>query len=116
MTAGSEPVEAAHVRLIALKTGTVPLPVTLENLEKYLYAVEAAGATDERGEVRLTLHRGSPHVVEVGSPPLGPLADEGPWAWRLDEAGAELRPVRLSSGVEAAAKAQPRPIELTVER
>lgn len=97
--AAGEPLRGAQVRVIALDAGTVPLPATSENLEEYMTAVAALGVTDATGRVKLTLHKNSPHMVEVIAPALGEMGGRGPWIWTLDMDGETL--ARMGDGPEA---------------
>lgn len=89
---GATPMSSAHVRAIALETNDVPLPVTLENLAKLDHPI-ASGLADAKGRARLTLRPEGAYLIEVNSPPFGPLADAGPWRFTLDADGRTLTPV-----------------------
>ena len=86
------PVASAHVRAVALDTNDVPLPVSLENLSKLDRKV-VSGVTDAKGRVRLSLHPEGVYLVEVNGPPFGPLAEAGPWKWKLSAESDALTPV-----------------------
>ncbi len=98
VAAGGAPLEGAQVRVIPLDAGVVPLPANSENLEEYMTAVPVLGVTDAAGRVRLTLHRRSPHSVEVIAPAFGTLAGRGPWTWTLGVDGESL--ARAADGPE----------------
>lgn len=86
------PVASAHVRAIALATNDVPLPVSLENLEK-LDRKLVSGVTDSQGRARLSLRPEGVYLIEVNGPPFGPLAEQGPWRWKLEADGRTLSPL-----------------------
>jgi hypothetical protein len=90
---GGEPMAGAHVRATPLETGPVPLPVSLEMLERYIGATDQTVATDARGRAVLSLFARTPHLIEVVPPPLGPLAEHGPWAWVLPIGASTLTPL-----------------------
>jgi len=102
----SVPLGGAPVRAIALNTGTVPLPLTLENLDQYLFAVEVSTATNARGEFKIEVLDGTPYLIEVQGPPLGELGDAGPWSWVLLKDGKTLVPTPVRD------QPSPWPVEL----
>lgn len=99
VSAAGKPLAGAQVRAIAIDAGLVPVPLNPENFEEYTTAYPALAVTDERGIVRITLHKNSPHAVEVIAPALGELGGRGPWMWTLGLDGATL--ARSEAGAEA---------------
>ncbi len=90
------PVEAAHVRAIALRTNDLPLPVSFKNLASLDRAI-VSGVTDERGAVQLALRDAGAYLVEVTGTPFGELAGAGPWRWKLAPHARSLTPVPEAS-------------------
>ncbi len=89
-TDGGAPVAGAHVRVIPLDAGLVPLPLDASTLAEIGYAGRPTGAvTDDDGRARLDLLDDRPSVVEVASPFLEP---PGRWRWILDPDALALEP------------------------
>lgn len=86
------PLAAAHIRAVALNTNDVPLPVSIENLEKLDRPI-ASGITDAQGRSRLSLRPDGIYLIEVNGPAFGALSDAGPWRWTLGADGRTLTPV-----------------------
>lgn len=93
LTHDGAPVEAAHLRITAINSGPVPLPVSIDHLVEYLHATGCSTTTDHRGRATVTLYDHLPHLVEVAPPPFGPLADEKPWVWAIDPGSTEFVPI-----------------------
>lgn len=73
---GVSPVRAAHVRVVTLDRGAVPLPLSKKTIDElFTGELPTSGFTDERGRVKLELASTVPHLVEVIPPPVGPDAD-----------------------------------------
>jgi hypothetical protein len=101
LTADGTPIRAAHVRVVPMNAGPVPLPASGENIEEYLYAKGDTAATDERGRATLTLHDGSPHLIEVTAPPFGADAGMDRMGWMIEAGGGEPRATEaVPAGVE----------------
>lgn len=77
----------AHVYAVALDVSDVPLPVTIENLNKAASAVAASGVTDSRGIVRLELDAASPYWIDVSGALSAP---DAAGSWVLDAEGGRL--------------------------
>ncbi|MBL8747301.1 MAG: hypothetical protein JNK58_13225 [Phycisphaerae bacterium] len=90
LTLDDRPIEAAHVRAVAIETGSMALPVSGEVVEEALYAWGDTAATDETGTALLKLYAHTPHLIEVAPPPFGELAERGPWSWTIEEDGDSL--------------------------
>lgn len=87
------PVHAAHLRVIPLERGFVPLPINQDTIDEILTGELNNGVmTNERGEARLTIASHVPHLVEVLPPPLGPDAGSMPLrtVWSLNAGGTSL--------------------------
>lgn len=70
------PVRAAHVRVVTLDRGAVPLPLSTKTIDElFTGELPTSGFTDERGRVKLELASSVPHLVEVIPPPVGRDAD-----------------------------------------
>lgn len=73
---GASPIRAAHVRVVTLDRGAVPLPLSQKTIDElFTGELPTSGFTDERGRVKLELASTVPHLVEVIPPPVGRDAD-----------------------------------------
>lgn len=113
-----EPLAAAHVRVVALDRGPVPLPLNDETLREILAGEPATGAATGRdGRARLELPAGVPHLVEVMPPPFGWKGADSEAArgtvptrgvWILNADGATLTPCPIESmGVPLGLRVEP---------
>jgi len=71
-----EPAPGVRVRAIAMRSGTVPLPLNGDTLDELLSvgSVADAATTGAEGAVRLRLRGRVPHVIELAPAPIGPGA------------------------------------------
>ncbi len=104
-------VEHALVRAITVDDSPVPLPVTLEVLQRMATEARTVGYTDAGGRIRLAIDDDVAYVVEVLPPPLGPQSldpmDASRWVWVLSGGGDAVRADAARRNVEG--------LELSVE-
>ncbi|MEO1129550.1 MAG: hypothetical protein AAFX05_07565, partial [Planctomycetota bacterium] len=84
--ADGAPIPRAHIRVIALGTSDVPLPLTSDALGELMAADQRSeqAVTNRKGEATMTVLSERRYLVEIDTPPLG-----GEWTsarWLLDEA------------------------------
>jgi hypothetical protein len=80
------PIPRAHIRVIAIGTSDVPLPITSETLGELLATEQRSeqAVTNPEGEATVTVLAERRYLVEIDTPPLG-----GEWTsgrWLLDDA------------------------------
>lgn len=105
------PLAHAHVYSITLDQSDVPLPVTLENLERAFAAQPCPAVTDAAGRARLEVYPKGRCLVQVSPPPFGELADRTPWLWKVDPATGRAERWRLSDADDS-----PDVVRISVER
>lgn len=100
LTLRDKPIYAAHLRAVAIDTGSMALPVSGEVVEQAMYAWGDTASTDEEGFATLKLFDATPHLIEVAPPPFGELAERGPWSWTIEQDGASLTTTLASDSAE----------------
>lgn len=96
----AEPISAAVVRAIPLKSTPVPLPVSLDALAQSQSSRWADyGVTDREGEVRLALPFELPYVIELLPPPQSSLSELSPprWSWRIEPGDVRVHRTAVGS-------------------
>lgn len=90
LTLDGKPIHAAHLRAVAIDTGSMALPISGDVVAEALFAWGDTAATDGTGLATLKLFAGTPHLIEISPPPFGDLADRGPWTWTMEADGSSL--------------------------
>ncbi len=90
LTLDGKPIHAAHLRAVAVDTGSMALPISGAVVAEAMFAWGDTAATDENGHATLKLFAGTPHLIEISPPPFGELAERGPWTWTIEADGASL--------------------------